>query len=243
MKNILIHLHPSKRFNRERELLARIQVDNSLDLGWKAEDIWVITNFPWQHNGVKALKIGDDHFCEVMPRSTNTVTVPYLFESGMIDPGVIYWVHDFDACQMTPFQASDLRLENCDTGLTDYGWSHKWNLGSFFFTQSSKDIFDTIKKDVYGLQTEDERALAALTKQGFFTDRIKRLNISYNFGMRHVAHNWGIAEKPLKVLHFHPYYREKGLTPLRVFMYGESDLLIPLMDTRLIKIFQHHGIR
>lgn len=244
MKNVLIHLHPSGAFDHERGILARIQVDNSLDLGWARDDIMMITNFPWEYQGIKAIEVSGREFCEVKPRSTNTVIIPHLFDLDLIKPGEIYWVHDFDACQLHSFKEQDPQLGKADVGFTTYGWSPKWNLGSFFFTSGARDVFEQLKAVVYRQKTEDERALRWLTGNGHISDdRYVELNITYNFGMRHVAHNFSMAEKPLKVLHFHPFYKEVGLRPLRSFMYGENELLVPLMDNRLMRIFQHHGIK
>jgi hypothetical protein len=241
MKNVLIHLNPTKEFDMERSKLVKIQIDNSYDLGWKKEDILLITNFPYEYNRVKSLVIDDKNYCPFRPKSTNTVTVPYLFELGLIEKDKVYWVHDFDAYQMNPFDGFAL---NADIGLTTYGWSPKWCLGSFFFKYEAKDVFDLIKEAVYSLQVEDERALRALTGSNYtgIGKRYEILNITYNFGMRNVDQNFPIATKPLRVLHFHPYYKETGLIPLKVFMYGENELGFPLMDKRLIGIFKQHGI-
>ena len=243
MKNVLVYLHPSKCFDRESAVLARIQIDNSLDLGWLPDDIMLITNFPYEYNGIKSLVIDDNQFCTINPQSTKTVIIPHLFDLGLIHPQEFYWMHDFDACQLHPFNEASLNLRK-DLGLTTYGYSSKWCFGSFFFNDQSCDIFQKIKNTMYQGDTDDERALRHLTKTGLVTEsRYQTLNITYNFGMRHVAHNYGLADKPLKVLHFHPNHPKKGLRPLRIFMYGENELLIPLMDGRLIKLFQDHGVK
>lgn len=39
MKIILVYTGPPKQFNEEHEVLAKIQIDNNLDLGWEKEDI------------------------------------------------------------------------------------------------------------------------------------------------------------------------------------------------------------
>lgn len=241
MKNVLIHLHPDKCFDFERAKLARIQIDNSLDLGWKAADILLVTNFPYAYNGLNAMVVDGSNFCEFKPRSTNTVLVPHLFDLGLIEKNETYWVHDFDAYQEWPFS---LTLK-ADAGFTTYGWSSKWCLGSFFFRHEAEDVFRWLKSRIYQFRTEDERALVRLTNKNFsgINDRYETLNITYNFGMRHLAYNWKQAEKPLKVLHFHPFYRERGgLHPLSAFRDGENELGFPLMSDRLAGIFKHHEI-
>ena len=241
MKNVFTYLHPTKCFDRETVILARIQIDNSLELGWLPDDILPITNFPYEYNGIKALVLDDNQFCTINPESTKTAIISHLFGLGLIQPQKTYWVHDFDAYQLNPFSKANLNLRK-DLGLTTYGYSSKWCLGSFFFNDQSCDIFQQIKNTMYQENTDDERALRHLTRAGLVSEsRYQTLNITYNFGMRQVAHNYGLADKPLKVLHFHP--TKKGLRPLRTFMYGENELLIPLMNDRLIKVFQDHGVK
>ena len=252
MKNLLIYINPLKHFNAVsraymyNSTLAKIQIDNSIDLGWKKEDILLITNFPYSYNGVKSIIVDSSLYCPFRPLSTKTVTVSYLLEKDMVEKGQLYWVHDFDAYQLNPINENDLDLNSADVGFTDYGWSPKWCMGSYFFKSSAKDIFRLIKGIIYKNKAEDERALVSLLRNGHenILERIKKLNITYNFGMRNVVHNYKIAEKPLKVLHFHPYYKDNRMpeSTLDCFMYGKNELNMPLMNERLIKIFKSHGI-
>jgi len=244
VKNLLIFIHPNKKFNEETAKLVKIQIDNSLDLGWKAEDILLVTNFDYEYNGIKSIVIdGESIYYPPMPRSTNTLAVPYLIDNGITKEDVLYWVHDFDAYQMNPITKTELELNEVDVGLTTYGWSRKWCLGSFFYRPSAKDIFEWIKNTVHEYSIEDERALVHLTRSNFnnINDRYKILNITYNFGMRKVEHNYTIAEKPIKVVHFHPYYSK--FPTLDSFMYGKNALDMPLMNERLIRIFKEHNIK
>jgi len=252
MKNLLVYINPHKHFDadgkryRHNSTLVKIQIDNSLDLGWKKEDILLITNFPFSYNGVKATVLEGDLYCPFRPLSTKTLTVSYLLEKGMVEKGHVYWVHDFDAYQVHPFRESELSLDNAHVGFTDYGWSPKWCMGSYFFNSEAKDLFGWIKETIYTHEAEDERALSSLTKNNTnnINDSIKKLNITYNFGMRNIGGNYEIADKPLKVLHFHPYYKDNRLpdTTLNCFMYGKNELNMPLMSERLIKIFNDNGI-
>jgi hypothetical protein len=240
MKNLLVYINPEKKFDEERAVLARIQIDNSFSLGWKKEDIIFVTNFSYEYNGVKAIVVGDEHFYESRPKSIKTAIVPFLVDTGIIEKGKIYWNHDFDAYQNVSFDEAELRLDNVDAGLTDYGWRDKWCMGSFFFKEASKDIFQ-LARDLIYKNTEDEGAMMELTKKADINKRCKRLNITYNFGMRVVMPNYERAIKPLRILHFHPVY--KWVQTLDIFMYGKSGLKMPLMTERLIKIFHHHGIK
>jgi len=235
MKNLLIYINPEEKFNKEHEILARIQVDNSLSLGWKEEDIIVITNFEWEYNGVKSKPIDGNSFCSFRPLSNKTITVAKVLEDGINDT---YWVHDFDAYQEGTLDV----VLNKDVAFTNYGWSRKWSLGSYFFNKGAKDVFGWIKDTIYDQKVEDERALVYLTSRNIndINNRYEKLNITYNFGMRNIATNYAIADKPLRVIHFHPWAR--GINVLHKFMYGKNELGFPLMTPRLIEIFKYHGI-
>lgn len=254
MKNLLIYINPSKTFFgmgqhrvRDCNILAKIQIDNSLDLGWHKEDILLFTNFEYEYNGIKARVLDQTSYCDFRPLSTKTVSIHHLVENKLVEKDELYWVHDFDAYQLNPINESEIGLGSKDIGLTDYGWQSKWCLGSYFFKKSAEDIFRKLKDTVYEIQNEDERALnhMMINNELNIQKRYKKLNITYNFGMRHVKANYEIATKPLKVLHFHPYYRDTKMptNALNCFMYGKNELKIPLMSDRLIKIFQHHGIK
>lgn len=239
MKQLLVYIRPSKDFFADSKLSSKIQIDNSLDLGWKRKDIIIVTNFPWEYNGVKAIVVGDEHFCAVRPRSIKTTIIPFLIEQGIIEKGELYWNHDFDAYQNARFSEAELKLEGVDVGLTDYGWRERWCLGSYFFKDSSKDIFEKAKEIIYK-DIEDETAMMELTRNPEIAKRCKRLNITYNFGMRNVQSNYQKSKKPVRAFHFHPY--DRGREPLNVFMRGKNGLNKPLMSKRLIKIFKKHKI-
>lgn len=254
MKNILVYVNPEKRFDVDessfrnyKSALVKVQIDNSLDLGWKSEDIILATNFPYEYHGIKSTIVPDELYCLFRPLSTKTITVNYLLENEFIDEGELCWAHDFDAYQLNKISEDEIGIQENEIGLTDYGWSPKWCLGSYFFKSDSADLFKLIVDKIYEHELEDERALVALTKDDTagINERIKRLNITYNFGMRHVERNYKRAKKPIKVLHFHPYYNDTKLpeSTLDCFMYGKNELNKPLMTKRLIDIFQHHGIK
>jgi hypothetical protein len=222
MKNLMVYVNPDKEFKKEPGILIKFQIDNSLELGWKKEDILLFTNFPYEYKGIKSLIVADNNYCPFRPLSTKTITVSNL--TGLDDD--IYWVHDLDCFQLENFKVD---LEGYDLGCTDYGWSRKWCLGSYFYTSKAKDILDSIRETIYDIHNEDERALMQITKE--VEGRIKRLNITYNLGMRHISYNYKKADKPLKVVHFHP------------FRTGLFEQFRPILNQRIINLFDLYGIR
>ncbi len=269
MKNILIYVNPCKDFDDEGKITIKIQIDNSLDLGWKREDILLVTNFPYEYNGVKSLVIGDDNYCAFEPLSTKSYTISNLFEQNLFEKGEIYWVHDLDAFQNEVITESELEPEMAEMGLTDRGRMPKWSMGSIFFKSSSKDIFNWIKDIICKYKIDEESAIWILSGHDNFLDdaepklvkgytegdipgiknineRVKKINISYNFRMWNIHSCYEMAVKPIKVVHFHPFDPSPypgGANAIDFFVYGKNKINTVLMPERLIKMFNRHGIK
>lgn len=223
MKNLMIYINPRKGFDDEHARYAEIQIENSLNY-WKKEDILLVTNFPYEYYGLKALVVNDDLYCQIHNKASKINTVIYLLENNILND--LIWLHDFEAFQINPL---DIELKN-DVGFTDYGWSPKWNTGSVFFKPSSLDVFEWIKNAVYSHKTDEERALMVLTNGNFnnINSRYERLNITYNLGKRKIDYNLSIAHKPIRVVHFHPY--KEGL--FERFKHLLPDNLIKLINEK-----------
>lgn len=200
MKNLLIYINCRKGFDDEHGRYAEIQIDNSLNY-WRPDDILMVTNFPYEYNGIKAAEVPDNLFCEFDPKASKVNAIIYLMEKKILTDQA--WFHDFEAFQAYPI---DIKLDQ-DLGLTDYGWRPKFNTGSFFFKPSALDIFHWLRDGVYEYQGNEEPVLWILYKKNFnnIRSRLQRLNITYNVGKRNVEYNLSIAEKPIRVFHFHPY--------------------------------------
>lgn len=200
MKNLLLYVNPNKKFDSESEKYAEIQIENSRKYGRK-EDTILVTNFPYEHYGFKAREVPGDLFCKFDAKASKINVIVYLLEKKILKE--LTWFHDLEAFQISPI---DLVLKK-DLGLTNYGWKTQWNTGSFFFKPSALDILRLLQKEMYKLQANEEPTLYALTKENRnnILDRCERLNITYNVGKRKLEHNIKIAEKPIRVVHFHPY--------------------------------------
>lgn len=248
LKNLLIYVNPDG-FDSETEKLARIQIENSLELGWNPKDFIFVTDFPYEYNGIKSMVVTKGYW-SIWKEASKITTIVHLFDIGFFHDKYLYWSHDLDAYQLEPITEAELELEKFDLGLTDYGRKPNWQMGSFFFKRSAEDIFRAITArlapglDANRRVQHDETAIQYLTDNnvGNINARIKRLNNTYNFGMRRVDYCYERADKPLKVLHFHPFHpRNKGLDTLGIAMRGENSLGFSLMNERLIKIFKRHG--
>ena len=127
MKNILIYINPEEKFDKECEILVKIQIDNSLELGWKKEDIVLTTNFNYEYNGIKSLIIDGKYFYKPYPISNKITGVVGLFEMDIIKEGELYWSHDFDAFQLEPIIESEIEIGESEIGLCDYNRIDKCN--------------------------------------------------------------------------------------------------------------------
>ena len=275
MKNLLIYVNPSHYFGFEEKITAKIQIDNSLDLGWKREDIVLVTNFPYEYKGVKAQIVGDENYCDFQPTMTKINTIVDLFKGGLFEDGELYWYHDFDVYQNEVITQSEIETElvEAEIGLTDKGRMPRWNAGTLFFKKNSADIFTWTKYLAYKYKTWDEPALMALSTNNLLWviepkpeitigdrvipvntigitgmenvgERVKKINISYNFRMWNINSTYPTALKPIRAVHFHPYAHllYNGPDEMGFFMYGKNKIKTVLMSARLVEIFHKHGL-
>jgi len=270
MKNLMIYVNPAKDFldvsdawRNEPGLLAKVQIDNSLEIGWKREDILLFTNFDYEYNGVRSINIHDGLFCSFSPTATKINVLIHLFEIGFIGKD-LYWFHDLDAFQLEKITDDEVwaELNGADIGLTDYGRSSinpgrdlRWSTGTIFFKDSALDIFKAWQTEIYRYQANEEIMLLEMLKKRrhrAVKERIKKVNITYNFAtrMRDVGGAYDIANKPLKIIHFHPFDK-RGITGrhidkrndnIAVCIQGKNPMNKVLVNDRLMSIFKRHGV-
>lgn len=238
MKNLLTHISPSKDFcNDEHKMSAKIQIDNSIELGWKREDILLATNFDYEYNGVKSIVIGDESYCSHHWPATKIYTIVHLFKAGLIKPD-LYWYHDFDCFQLAPFADIETDMASVDMGLTNYGRMPRLCSASMFFRETAGDIFDRLKEKIDKSRTNEEDGIMRMINNNVETlgKRIEKLNITYAFHKFNLWHCYNRAAKPIKAVHFH-------LTPDKFDFYvrGNNPMNMVLIPERLIEIFKKHG--
>lgn len=266
----MIYINPRKNFDEEGEIAVKIQIDNSLDLGWKKEDILLVTNFFYEYRGIKAFIISDANYCSFVPTASKINAILDLFKQDLIKKGVIYWFHDLDAYQLSDISEAELDFDTEDLLLPDWGRLPKWSTGSFFFKAGSEDIFTWVKETMDKYQIDEEGAFCVLTGLGYMVNypqsrwiqgytikefpkasnihqRIKKANITYNFHSFNVRSNYKAALKPLRVAHFH--FIERPLNPsnprpnqIDFFLRGKNKLEVQFVPERLVKIFRSYGI-
>jgi hypothetical protein len=168
MKNLIVYINPNG-ISKNADTLAKMQIENMLELGWKTEDIIFITNFPYEYMGVKAFEVDDSYFFADDPASTKCFTLSKCFENNLIFKDDLYWMHDMDHFQQLPFSEEEVTdlMGECDFALCDYGRRYKFNCGSIFFRKSAGDIFKRIRDIMIeerkeNPRCEEERALMIL---------------------------------------------------------------------------------
>lgn len=238
MKNLLIYINPERKFDDETSKTVKIQIDNSLDLEYKSEDIMLVTNFHYEYNNIKAIVVPDNLYCDWWKQVSKMNVIVYMFENNIIEDGQ-YWFHDLDA-----FQTEKINIDT-ELAFTNYGYIKKWNTGSFFFKFNAREILTTIRDYCYKLKTDEERAFMHLTEKNIdnINNKYEVLNYTYNFpgckaSEKYLNRLWKGVDKPIKVLHFHPQYRHGRYFK---FLCGDNVLNISLMPERLIKIFRKYG--
>lgn len=235
-KNLLTYVNPAKEFNEEHQKLARIQIDNSLRLGWKPEDILMATNFPYEYQGIKSIEVGDDNYCAFRWPATKVYVIVDLFERGLIGNG-IFWYHDFDCFQLVPFDEGEPELGTADMGLTNYGRMPRLCSASMFFKETAEDIFKGLKEEVIRTRRDEEMGIARMINADEeLKARVKHLNITYAFHRFNLRHCYHRAIKPIRAAHFH-------ITPDKYDFYvrGNNKLKMPLLPEGLVEIFHRHG--
>lgn len=240
MKNLLIYLSPSKDFSDdEHKRSVKIQIENSFGLGWKLEDIMLVTNFPYEYNGIKAIVIGDENYCSFFAPTTKVYAIVGLFKAGLIKKG-LYWYHDFDCFELNPIVESEVRKEmgECNLGISNYGQKPRLCSASIFFDEKAEDIFDHIKHKCAKNKVNEEVTLMRMVynSDNPFSIRTKIVNTTYAFHKFNIVKTYETTIKPIRAAHFH-------LTPDKYDFYvkGNNKLFMPLIPYRLVKIFNKHG--
>ena len=259
MKNLLIYISPTYSFDNPRSdladndagPLAKVQIDNSLSLGWQKEDVLLVTNFEWEYNGVKAVVLPDVDFFERKPQVSKINAIIKLFEKGLIDEDETYWFHDFDAFQLQPILPEEIDIESQQIALTDYGGGKhfggedRWSTGVIYFKSGSFDLFKQIQSLCYQKRIDEEEALGLLViGDPTIRQQVCKIDCSYNFIGYHLPEVYAKSIKPLKVVHFHPRVGKKRLgsgTALEFFK-GNNPLKISLVTNQLLRLLKYHRI-
>lgn len=204
MKNLMTYVNPSRKFGENDGKMVEVQIDNSLDY-WKKEDILLVTNFPYVYKGVAALVVPDELCCKVNVKTSKIGIIIYLLKNKILED--LTWVHDLDSFQLAPL---DLPPLDRDIGFIDYFYDPLINTGNIFFKPTALDVFKWINDEIHKWNKVDELVLPKMiqTNKNGILSRFRKLNVTYNVGMRQTERLAEFAEKPVKIAHFPPFEPE-----------------------------------
>ena len=79
----------------------KAQIDNSIELKWKVEDIILATNFEFEYRGVKSILL--EKTCSYSQFFNKEYAILELLEKGIVKDTNL-WYHDLDAFQLEEFE-------------------------------------------------------------------------------------------------------------------------------------------
>ena len=108
MKNLTLYVNEGGLSGLERiRRNLDLQVDNSLELGWRPGDLLLYTNFPYFRHGVRAASEVRAGRRPRTARMTSFYKTKVLLDAlARLEVGEVLWYHDADAYQLQPFSGS-----------------------------------------------------------------------------------------------------------------------------------------
>lgn len=179
------------------KFLLQAQIENSLVLGWTAEEIIILSNFDFEYLGIKAYNIKLNSACF---KGSKLWGAKWIFENIKSD---IIWSRDCDTWQNYPFKCPKFR----DVGITCYS-TEKFNGGSVFWRKSALDIIDEIVDTLTQSNAHrEEPILNRILKNDKYKKRVTVINNTFNVGSSGFIKRYLRSDKPVRVCHFHPTNR------------------------------------
>ena len=236
MKNVIIYnqikttYHGGKRYTDEKLVrYLNCQVDWSLNLGWKKEDIIIGTNFDFEYKGIKNHNL--KNICKYSGFNNFWYGTLELMDRGILDDD--FWLHDHDSWQNTKFDFPnfDGEIAGCE-----YIGTPQWNCGSIYFKKTSKPILEYIvslmKNNPEVPVSSDEEWIAFCRFDGHseITNYLSSINTTYNCGVTHHDLRYNQATKPVRVFSFKPDKK------------SDFDVVKDKVDNKLLNIFKKHKL-
>tara|TARA_B100000475_G_C14965154_1_gene301538 strand:+ start:115 stop:840 length:726 start_codon:yes stop_codon:yes gene_type:complete len=238
MKNVYIYNVVEDNIRYDNELLLnyfRAQVDNSLRFGWKKQDIIIGTNFDFEHNGVKNIKL--ENICTTNIFNNKWYGMLELMNNGYIDDD--FWFHDQDSWQVSKVEFPEFVGE---IGGCTYVYTPEWNTCSMFLKQTSVSIVEYIVEFMKINDNtnfySDENYISLLRGGSPIQDYLTTLNNKFNVGLTHMEKRYQAAEKPVCSLGFQPHVQSSW----DVFIEGKNDLDLKLIDNEMIELFKTYNL-
>lgn len=237
MLNVLIYniVEDKHRYSTEVvENYLRAQVDNSLRLGWKKDEIIIGTNFQFTYNGVSNYKLEEvsefNVFCNKWYGMNELVKKEIIKDD--------FWFHDQDSWQVEKFTFP--KIDGLIGGCT-YVYNEEWNTCSLFVKKESGELLDYIKKFIEvnrnAQADSDENYIGILRRYKHLYSFFTTLKNEYNVGKTKFEFRYKNSNLPVYVCGFKPHEKNDCI----VFE-GQNELGINLLDNEIIRIFKEHKI-
>ena len=144
MKQVIVYnqidsdYHGGQRYENETLFrYFRSQIDWSLSLGWKKDDIIIGTNFSFEYNGVKNHNLTD--ICTYSGFNNFWYGALELIKNGVLTED--FWLHDQDSWPVRNFEFPI--FPGVIAG-AEYQGTKQWNCGSIYMKDSVEPILDYI---------------------------------------------------------------------------------------------------
>jgi len=202
VKNVMVaNYRPGSKVTLDQlRKLLDVQIENSIALGWKPDDVVVVANFSYEQMGVTATRAGLYERCL---RGSKVFAFDFLFREGMADPDEVYWTHDLDAWQNHWFDCPTF----ADVGVAEYS-RPRFNGGSVFYRHAARDIVaEVVRQITQAGADKEEPVLNAVLKLPTYRARVTILNSTFNVGCSGFVKRYQRATKPVLVCHMHPTNR------------------------------------
>lgn len=216
----------------------RLQVDNSLELGWAAPELMIFTNFAFSHAGVDAIVIEPKPRPKTARLTSFHKTDCLLQALDRIGDLETLWYHDVDAYQLEPFDAPHF-----DGALAFCLYTTRERMitqgGSMFIRKRARPIFEAVMHKLTVEQyRKDEFALTDVMSDPRFLGEFHMLDFSYNVGDTDFAMRYQLAKQRPKVVHFHLDRPEHRAT----FIEGKNAFGARPLGDRFVALLQRHGM-
>ena len=209
MKQVLIYnqigtaYHGAQRYiDSELAKYFQCQIDISLLLGWRPDDIILGTNFEFEYRGVVSHQLTD--ICQWSGFNNFWFGAVELLERGIITTD--FWLHDHDSW---PNRYFEFPVFDGDVAGCEYIGTDEWNCGSIYCKKDSLDTLHYIKDFLTVNQhvdlSSDEVFISYLRKNSNpIQHKLTSINTRYNVGVTHGPLRIKSAETPINVLSFNP---------------------------------------
>jgi hypothetical protein len=198
---LVANFQGSKKYPFEKiERDVRAQLENCVSVGWRPEDVLLVTNFQYEYMGVKAINADLNSRCLT---GSKMFGIKYLIDSGIVKDDDIVWMHDLDVWQIYPVEFPEFP----DIGISEYSTS-KMNGGSVFYKTSGIDIINEVVDEIKAnSDNKEEPSINKVFKLDKNKERVKVVDNTFNVGCSGFKVRYEKASKPIKAVHFHPTNR------------------------------------